>query len=54
MNEADKKEFEALAKPLIKFICEKGNPHMSIIINCTTAELVSGECSVVTEEFILD
>lgn len=54
MNDNDKKDFERLAKPLIKLICEKGNPHMKAIVDCNSAELVSGEASIVTNEFIKD
>lgn len=53
-NLAYKKEFERLAKPLIKFLNDNYNPHTKIIVDCTSAELVSGEMSTYTEEFIKD
>lgn len=54
MHEELRSEFEKLAKPLIKFINDNYNPHVSIIVTPTSAELVSGEISVYTEEFIKD
>lgn len=47
-------EFEKLAKPLIKWLNDNGNPHMSIIITPTNAELLSGEMAFSTNEFLRD
>jgi hypothetical protein len=49
-----REEFEALSKPLIKFLNDNFNPHSKIIIEPDGAEVVSGEMSVRTQEFILD
>jgi hypothetical protein len=46
--------FEDACKPLVKFLCENTNPHTSVIVDCGGAELLSGECAVKIEEFILD
>ena len=44
-----------LAKPLIKYINEEWNPHVKIIIDCSSVELLSGEISNPTiDEFIKD
>ena len=48
------KEFAEIAKPLIKWINDNGNPHMTVLIDNTRAELFSGEFSVRTEEFWKD
>lgn len=47
-------EFEELAKPLIKFLCDNYNPHARIIISLDSAELLSGEMGLHTNEFIKD
>jgi len=47
-------EFQELAKPLIKFLCEEWHPHTMILITPTGAELVSGEMAFQTEEFLVD
>jgi len=52
MEENKRKEFETLAKPLIKFINDNCNPHTKIIIETDSAEIVSGECAFFTKEFI--
>lgn len=47
-------EFEKLAKPLIKWINDNCNPHSKIIIDCSSAGVSSGVCTINTEEFIKD
>lgn len=54
ITDEKKKEFQEAAKPLIKWLCENGHPHMTIIVEPTGAELVEGVCSFPTEEFLLD
>lgn len=56
VNEAQKlqAEFESLAKPLIKFLCDKFNPHTSIIITATDAEILQGMAAISTTEFLRD
>ena len=52
--EEKQKSFEEVAKPLIKWLCENANPHCSVIITSTHAELVSGEMAVNTNEYLVD
>ena len=52
MNEELRKMFEELSKPLIKFINDYYNPHTKIIIDCDSSEIVVGDASFRTEEFI--
>ncbi len=52
-NEARAK-FEAAAKPLIKFLAEEVHPHHSVIVTSTHAELLEGEITINTEEFLRD
>ncbi len=47
-------EFEVLARPLIKFINDNHHPHTSIIITPTSAEVVSGEYAIHTQDYIKD
>jgi hypothetical protein len=47
-------EFVNLSKPLIKYLNDNFNPHTKIIIEADGAEIVSGEMSYRTEEFIKD
>lgn len=50
----DQASFEAASKPLIQWLNENANPHASVIVDCTSAELLTGEISVHTEEFLKD
>lgn len=52
MKEKQKEEFELKSKALIKWLCENGHPHMTIIITPTSAELLEGSVAVCTKEFI--
>jgi hypothetical protein len=54
MNEEQRKQFEDLCKPLMKFLCENCHPHVTVIVEPTQAELVEGDCTVVTSEFLVD
>jgi hypothetical protein len=46
--------FKAAAKPLIQWLNENANPHASVIVDCTSAELLTGEIAVYTKEFLKD
>ena len=53
-SEEQRKDFQEKAKPLIKWINENADPHTSIIIDNTHAEVLSGEIAFRTEEFWRD
>ena len=52
LTEAQKNQFEELAKPLIKFIAENLHPHTKIIVENYYAEIVEGVSVFSTNEFI--
>lgn len=54
--EVDTKQtyFEQLSKLLIKYLAENHNPHTTIIVTSTSAELVEGKMCISTNEFIKD
>lgn len=45
-------EFEELVRPLIKYLAENHNPHTSIIITNTSAEIVEGKLCFHTEDYL--
>lgn len=47
-------DFEAIAKPIIKYLNDKHHPHAKVIITTDTAEVVHGEVGFQTSEFIKD
>ncbi|EAA9483558.1 hypothetical protein S649_000957 [Salmonella enterica subsp. enterica] len=54
INNALTTSFEDVVKPVIKWLNENSNPHASVIIDSTSAELLTGEIGVHTEEFLKD
>ncbi|HCT6690506.1 TPA: hypothetical protein OT553_002022 [Klebsiella quasipneumoniae] len=46
--------FEDVVKPVIKWLNENANPHTSVSIDATSAQLLTGEIGIHTEEFIKD
>lgn len=54
MDKKEKDEFLEASKPLIKWLCENRHPHCKVIVDCNSAELLEGEFSVITNEFIKD
>lgn len=48
------KEFEEAAKPLMKFLNENCNPHTTVIVEPTGAEILSGSASFQSQEFVKD
>lgn len=53
-NLTKQEEFDALAKPLIKFINDNYHPHVSMIIDGIHAEVLEGVMVVSTDEFVKD
>ena len=50
----ERMEFKELTEPLIKWLNETTDPHTYIIISCTSAKLVEGVTSVVTDKYVKD
>lgn len=54
MTEEKRNEFTAMAKEMVKWLNDNANPHASIIITPTSAELLSADVGFTTEEFLND
>jgi hypothetical protein len=52
LTEYQRKEFENLSKPLIKFIVDNFDPHTIIIVECDGSQIKTGEYGFHTAEFI--
>lgn len=48
------KEFDEAARPLIKYLAENFNPHITAIVTPGNAEIMSGSHNFVTDEYIKD
>ena len=44
-TEQQQKEFAAVSRPLIKFLCDNCHPHVSVIVTPINAEVLEGVCS---------
>ena len=48
----NRKKFEKLSRPLIKFLCDNYHPHTQITIDCNHAELSEGLIGFSTDDYI--
>ena len=46
LNEEQRKEFEEIARPMLKFLNDNCHPHVTVEITATTAQLFEGVCSI--------
>jgi len=54
LTEAQQKEFENAVRPLIAFLNANCHPHVSVIVDCTNAELLEGVAMFRTEDYLRD
>lgn len=45
-------EFNKAVRPLMEFLGKNCHPHMKAIVDCGSAELVEGQMSYMTDDFI--
>lgn len=51
-TEEQDREFREKAGALIKWLCENGHPHMTVIVTPTGAELLEGSIGHINHSFI--
>lgn len=54
LNEEEREYFREAARPLIKFLNDNCHPHVSVIVDCRSAELFEGICHIVVEDYLHD
>jgi hypothetical protein len=54
LTEAQLKELEEAAKPLVKFLNTLGTPYVTVVVEPTGCELLAGCANVKIEEFLKD
>lgn len=47
-------EFEAVVRPVMKYMAENHHPHTTTIITSTAAEIMSGEMAIQSNEYLVD
>lgn len=48
------KEFEEVARPVIKWLNENCHPHVTVVIGTSHAELSEGVCAINTMDYVPD
>lgn len=54
MSEEQMKEFETVARPIIKWLNDNCHPHTTIIITPTCAEIMEGVGCLPTNDYLRD
>jgi len=54
VTEKQRNEFEAVCKPVIKWLNDNCHPHVTVVITTGFAELSEGVCAFPCDEFIKD
>ena len=54
LTENQRKEFEGIVRPLIKWLNDNTHPHVHVVVDNTTAELSEGISCFRTEEYWKD
>jgi len=52
LTEQQRKEFEAVARPMIEWLNNNSHPHASVIIDTIHAELLEGCAVVSTNDYV--
>lgn len=54
LNEQERQQFEAVVRPLIEWLNANCHPHVTVIVDNTSAELVEGIAAVRTRDYVRD
>lgn len=52
LTEQERREFEAVTRPVIEWLNKTCHPHVSVVIEPTRAELLEGVCAYPTNDYI--
>lgn len=54
LSDIPQKEFEAVALPVVEWICNNCHPRVCVVIDSTSAALYEGQLAVSTDKFLRD
>ena len=54
LNKKEVKELEELAKPLLKWLNERGQPHLKVEIDSNTVKFFEQSVGIINTDFIKD
>lgn len=52
LNEQERREFEAVTRPVIEWLNKNCHPHVSVVIEPTRAELLESVASYPTNDYV--
>ena len=54
MTKEQRDQFEAVTRPVIEFLNNNCHPHVTVVIDPTSAELSQGVCAFTTMDYVKD
>ena len=54
LTEEQREKFREAVKPLVEFLNNNCHPHVRVIIDDSTAELVEGICHIIINDYLHD
>lgn len=54
LNEQQRREFEEVTRPVIKWLNDNCHPHVSVTVEPTRAELLEGVAAYPTNDYVRD
>ena len=53
LTKEETERFDNAARPLIQYLAENHHPHMKVIVDCSSAEILESSRRYITDKFIL-
>ena len=53
-TDEQKERFELRSRDLMRWLCENGNPYMTILITPTSVQILEPSIEIRTEEYLVD
>lgn len=54
LTKEQREEFEKASEPLIKFLCDNFHPHVKVIVDPISSEILEGSCSILNDKHVKD
>jgi len=54
MTEQQREQLEKVSRPVMEFLSDNFHPHVKVIIDYSSAELLESSVRVVTEDYVMD
>lgn len=54
LSEKEREEFEAVTRPVIEWLNKNCHPHVTVVVEPTSAELLEGVVAIKTTDYVRD